>query len=435
MKNADIIDNVLSKLKQFDQLHFVGFDGFLMGRFYSVTYDEIIGNYKSEKNVFLLLLKIIIRCFIRDYSYEFSSLSKKKLLLFYSHEHARRKDYSSFMEDILCLIDDAVILTGNDTKKKLVFSKDSFVNLLYLPKWFKTISKVEHNKCDALYLLHKVSMGYRWKKILDYNWDSCLGHFKGIITIFDAREYENILTQFARSKGVNTATLQHGYYPVQDKEGLDMAIPYTGFVSDQLWVWGNYCKENAVLSGMPPQKVYPLGYPKKILKIQNMSPINTGYLGVILDGGELLRPYNTEMISIAIEVARKHRYTIVLKPHPHDRYDYSMMIPNDVASSISIENIADYGGKVDFSICCASSCYIDLLALGCIVYRYVNPQGVSFYDRLDEKDSFSSLEDLECILQKGDKYINNVNRELLLGNSASVLENYKNAANKLISSF
>ncbi len=425
------IGEILDKLNRFDQVPFKRLEGYKLGRYFSVSYDEIIGNYQSEKNSILLFLKIIARCFVRDYNYGFDSIPSGKIILFYSHEHARRSDYVKFMDDMQYILEDSYLFSGVDTTKKIVFGRQSIQNLFLLRDWYKKIKTIEKSTNSALLLLSKVSMGYRWKQFLDKNWNQHLSGMIGLVTIFDAREYENIFTQYVMLKGKKTATLQHGYYPVFGKIYHDLAIQYTGFVSNQLWTWGDYNKDNAILSGVSKSLVLSVGYPKSFETL-NESSIRHGIIGIVLDGGELLRPYNLEMIKIVSSVAITLNYTILLKPHPHDKFDYTRVLDDTIKYEFFYGSIFDYGRRVDYSVCYSSSSYIDLLAMKSIVLRYISRNGTPFYERLSESDSFSSVEELDSIINGPDsRHVNDYNRTLLLGNTDKVKENYNKAARAL----
>ena len=58
-RNEMNVNEILVKLGKFDKQSFKEFDNYRMGRFFAVTYDEILHHYQSEKNYFRLLLKTI----------------------------------------------------------------------------------------------------------------------------------------------------------------------------------------------------------------------------------------------------------------------------------------------------------------------------------------------------------------------------------------
>ncbi len=423
------VKDVLEKLEKFDGLAFKGLEGYRMGRYFAVTYDEIIHHYQSEKNCFRLLIKTILRCFLRDYKYDFTKEMHGKILLFYSHEHARRKDYVNFMTDVSRLLDDTYLFTGKDTPFKIKIGKTAIGNLLKLAGWYRQICKIETNKLNKVYLLSKVSLAYRWKKELEYNWDT-LKDIRGLVTIFDAREYENILTQFLKSNGKRTATLQHGFFPVISEQRGYLAIASTGFVSDEFWAWGEFSCENAVLSGLPRNICKPVGYPKSF-KERSGDIDDTKAMGIVLDGGESLLPYNKAIISIALDVAKKYNLKIVLKPHPNDKYDYVAWLGDYKNYEISHETIFDFGNKVNFSLCYASSAYIDLMAMGALIFRYRKDGIENCYSRLANVDTFCDADELNALILSNDVHVNDENRNTLLGDLSKNKQAYNNAAIKL----
>lgn len=423
------VNKIVAKLTEFDKQSFKEFDTYKIGRFFAVSYDELMHHYQSEKSYFRLFLKTIVRCFTQDYNYYFSDEVENMIVVFYSHEHARRPDYVNFMKDSVSLIDHYYLLTGNDTRKRARCFGSAIKNLFLLPSWYRTICSVEEDKFNRMYLLSKISSAYRWKKYLDKNMKA-LGRIKGLVTIFDAREYENILTQYVMQKGIKTATLQHGYFPVISNERGYLAIPYTGFVSDEFWAWGEYSCENAVMSGMLPQSCRAVGYPKTFKRIVDKTP-KRDLMGIILDGGENLLPYNEAILTIAVEVAKKNNLKVVLKPHPHDKFDYTNMMGDFDNYEFSHESIFDYGRKVDFSLCYASSAYIDLMAMGASVFRYRKETSENSYSRLNDKDTFTNASELDNLIQMSDNHISDENRKALLGDLNNIKKQYNEAAQKL----
>lgn len=429
MRSNIDISNTLEKLNCFDRKTFKDFEGYRIGRFFAVSYDEVKHNYQSENNFMKLWAKTIIRCFIVDYSYDFSKISDYKIQLFYSHEHARRADYVKFMQDVSRLVDNSELLTGYDTTRKFVFNKTVLKNLLRLYGWFRRIREVEDDMFICVLLLSKLSMAYRWKRILDNN-TTYLSRIRGLVSIFDAREYENIITQFVKKIGICSATLQHGHFPGISK--TCMGIPFTGFVSDEFWAWGEYGCENAILSGLPKENCRAVGYPKSFVVYDKMG-IDMKRMGIILDGGETYFPFNKEIVSIAVEVAKEHNLKIILKPHPNDKYDYVPLLNGYNNYELSNEPIFEYGRKVCFSLCYASSAYIDLLAMRSPVFRYRKVNSDNCYSRLDNEDAFFDVEELEVLLKRynNDEHINDKNREALLGDLSRVKSNYNETANNL----
>lgn len=423
------VKEVLEKLEKFNALTFNGLEDYRMGCYFAVTYDEIMHNYQSEKNCFRLLIKTILRCFLRDYKYDFTKETHGKILLFYSHEHARRKDYVNFMSDVSRLLDDSYLFTGKDTSFKIKIGRTSWGNLLKLVGWYKQICKIETNTINKVYLLSKVSLAYRWKKEIENNW-SILKEIRGLVTIFDAREYENILTQFLKINGKRTATLQHGFFPVISEQRGYLAIAATGLVSDEYWAWGEFSCENAVLSGLPSNICKPVGYPKSFKK-RSGDIVDTQIMGIVLDGGESLLPYNKIIISIALEVAKKSNLKIVLKPHPNDKYDYVALLGDYRNYEISHETIFVFGNKVDFSLCYASSAYIDLMAMGALIFRYRKDGIENCYSRLANVDTFCDADELSALLLRKNAHVNDENRDALLGDLSKVKQGYNNAAIKL----
>ncbi|WP_319504958.1 hypothetical protein [Bacteroides graminisolvens] len=424
------INETIKKIEQFNKMDFYGFEGYKIGSFFVVTYDEIIQKNASEYSITRLRLKNMARCFIEDYNYFFSNNLKDRIVLFYSHEHGRRLDYVDIMQNVGDMIENSILLSGQQISKHLKIDKEAFVNLKLLRKWKKQICTVEQNPLISELLLSKLSLAFRWKNNLESN-KEILSKIKILATIFDAREYENILSQFVRKLNIPTATLQHGHFSRLSEKEKYLAIPFTGFVSDKFWAWGEYAKENAIYSGLSDDEVDVVGYPKRVCgKIRDNSNVKKRF-GVILDTGVFTEKTNQKMIILAVSLARNHNLELVLKPHPYDTTDYLSMVQNFEKVLISRDTMEEYALKVDFSICFASTAYIDLIVNRHIVYRYSDNDIQLDYSRLMDNDSFENIEELEDLYLLSNSDINDGNRILLLGDVENIRTCYNDAAKKI----
>lgn len=427
-KNNDIsIEELFGKIKLFNNISFDRFEGYRMGNFFAVSYNDILHTNIFKSNLFILILKNIVRCFIVDMNYVFEKAMYGKILLFYSHEHARRPDYVNFMEDMSHIIDNSYLCTGTSIKRKYVFSKQSIANLLLLFRWRKQIQLVERNPKNIEILLSKISQAYRWKNLIEQHSDT-LNTVKGLVTIFDAREYENILTQYLKNQNINTATLQHGHYSFISEKEKYIGLPFIGFVSDELWAWGDYTKKCCEGSGLDPSVIKPCGYPKHIEIITHDFK---NAIGVILEVGHCAVTINKILINLASRFCEKYNKKLVIKPHPHDYTDYSIYVEGEVNSTTSYDNILDFARTIDFSICFGSTAYIDIIANGGIVYRYISSELENGYKYLSSVDSFKDMKGLCALYNNQMNGFNNENRLELLGNINSVAERYNSQAGKL----
>lgn len=422
----DTLETLENKIKKFNNVSFVKLKDYRLGQFFVVTYDEVKNGIQSEKSKLRLLFKNILRCFISDSDYKFDCDISNKIILFYSHQHATRDDYVKLMQDVHSYIDSSILLTGVAKKPQLKVSLKSFFNLLLLPIWYMQISKVEKDAFMRLYLLYKLSFAYRWLNELQANYQF-FKNSKGLVTIFDAREYENLMTLYFKTIGKKTATIQHGTYAAIKEFPDDYAIQFLGFVSDEMWTWGDYYSQKAIASDLGENRIVSVAYPRRVTRLESAK---TGVVGVILDGGPVAETINKKLIEIAIAYASKNNMKIILKPHPHDRRDFTKSMVGFKNYSVTYDYIFDYAVKVDFSICFASSVYIDLLSVQAPVYRLSYQNIADGYKGLSTDDVFSTLEGLEKLVDMG--IASNIkNRELLLGDIDNAPRNYNSVAKKL----
>lgn len=423
------IIQIQDKIKAFNKLEFTEFEGYLLGSFFAVSYYEIIYSLYRNQSKGSLIAKTILKCLIKDYKYEFNAIPHNKIVLFFSHEHGRRSDYVEFMQDIQQLIDGSVCFTGKDTRKHILISKEAIKNLRLLSCWYNSISKIEKDGKTRWILMAKISMAYRWKMLLEKN-KKCLINARGYITIFDAREYENILAQFSRINCIKTATLQHGHFTSSyyiDDNTFGLGIPFEGFVSDQFWVWGEYTLREAIHNHISKDAVIVTGYPKPIRK--KLIPPNNNTIGVILDGGNAVQ-INKHMIKIAVEFALKHGFRLVLKPHPKDTTDFqSICDVCAVESYINRNSLSEIVDKAQFFICNNSTAYIDLLCLGAKIYRYSSTNHFSCYKNLPVNDTFTDADELYDLIQR--KVSSGENRYFLIGAIGTAKTQYNHAASIL----
>lgn len=426
------------KIDKLNTLEFDGLESFRIGSYLAISYYEVINKGDSfHISKWKTISKLIIKSFIDEYKYAFNSALKDKIVLFFSHNHADRKDYIQLMEDVHTKIDDSVCLTGLRTKKHLAIRKESFQNLFFLRKWKKKISKIEEDPLVQVLLLEKVSMGYRWMKYLERN-HKHIKEIKGLITIFDAREYENIFAQYCKTKDIKTSTLEHGFFPAPyyiDSANYYLGMPYLGFVSDEFWAWGEVERNNAIIGGLTELQAVSVGYPKNIVKVEKRQSSNKK-IGVILDGGSSSVDLNIRMLKVVLDFARISGFGVILKPHPRDATDYKEKIHSDefgLLIEFNHEPIETFASYVEFAVCFNSSAYIDLLCLGVPIYRFYDSIRENAYYFLNDDDCFKNSEELIELSKTNDDINNQENRKRMVGNLELARKSYNDNAMRLFS--
>ncbi len=428
-------DNVFAKIDRLNRIDFKEFPGFRMGSFLAVSYYEAAGG--NLQPAWKQTAKNILRCFIRDFSYDFQAIKDDEIMVFYSHEHGRREDYVKLMNDVQAMIPGSYCFTGKDCPRSIVVSKTAWKNLLLLKTWNKQLKEVEPHRDARAFLLSKLALAYRWKLILNAN-ENALKKCRGLITIFDAREYENILTQVCSKLGIRSATIEHGFFPPPYYSGSKdycLAMPSLGFVSDEFWAWGEAIRENVFAGGLKEEQVIAVGYPKKIEKLSDVEP-EQKTIGVILDGGESAFPENEIMARIAVEFAQKYHFDVVLKPHPHDFKDYVKafnLLEEEHHVRVSREPILQYACNVTFSISFCSTAYLDLMCHGKMVYRYRSSSKQSMYSMMGDEGTFCNVEELERLYSNCNSAVDDQIITRLVGDIDHMAQSYTAHANRLFS--
>lgn len=428
MNALEEFDYVTEKLKS---ARFCGFKGYRVDKILTIPTQEVLkGVFRmSNHQLYKSLLGDIL---IDGYHYDFESIRNAKIVLFYSLGHAMRADYVHFMETVASCSDDTVLFTGSCNNGRLISKikvRLSSIKMFFLLLlWIVTLSKARIDKKYWKKYLCSLLSGYKWKSILIKNEDVILS-IKSMVSIFDAREYENIFTQFLNLHGIPTATLQHGHYGKEffkDQKNFYIGIGYRGFVSDYFLAWGDFSCNNALSCEIPMSKLIKVGSPSLIntKKIEGRK----GTVGLLLDGGEEAIPDNRNMYYIIREIAKEKGKKLLVKQHPSFKTpEYSFFVGDENVELYS-GDLESFATEVELAICCNTSCLITLLIWGLPIIHYAP---LSMYDMFSELKNYSFTNKQEL----NDLYDKNVSPTSLLSLYTEVdhvKENYRNAFEQII---
>ena len=379
-----------------------GFKAYSVDKILTIPTQEVLqGAFKIS---FPQFLKAVLSCFLKNgYIYSFDTIKNAKTVLFYSHEHAARKDYVQFMETVASCSDDTVLFTGQSNKGGLLsniklqfYSFEAPFLLLswIIAFWREGISKKYWRK----YLI-SLSYSYKWKVLLNKNRDNVLS-IKSMISIFDAREYENVFSQYLSLHGIPTATLQHGHYSSEyytDPQHFYIGIGYRGFVSDFFLLWGDSSYNNALKCGLPKEKLLKVGCPSLITPKRISG--KEGAIGLLFDGGKHSIADNKNMYAIANRYAKERNKKLVIKLHPsYKSSEYTFFI-EDENVELYDGDLESFAKNVEFTICCNTSCLIYLLIWEHPIVHYAPVYMYDVYSEL-KPYSFSKYEELISIINK-----------------------------------
>lgn len=218
---------------------------------------------------------------------------------------------------------------------------------------------------------------------------------------------EYVFITYMKSLGIKTATLQHGAF-IAKREVSNPTIDFAGVElsnsrADYFLAWNQFTKDEAIKSGMNPNKVIILGIPKYInYKFEIKEKIEKNAFGIMLNI-QSMDMLNRELIEYANILARKIHKKFYLKYHPGFKtFVYDDIVDKDYfAGNFELNtSITDYIDKVDFTLISNSSVFIELVFLHHKVYRMNGGE----YDKFSDikMNSFNSKEEL-IQLVKNDK--------------------------------
>ncbi len=224
-----------------------------------------------------------------------------------------------------------------------------------------------------------------------------------LILYYDVAPDENCLMQLFNNYGKTTATLQHGIFAEKEtkKELADTALEYKYSESKYYLAWNKYTKEQAIKSGMSPEKIVVLGIPKYIDYCNDTSLLNSedNVFGIILNNSDF-ELHNRTLIQMANNISDRLNFKYVVRYHPQMRGNEYNNIINEkcVQSGHDRRSIVEYAKSVRFTIMSSSSVFVDLVFLRHPVYRLI----LSDEDTYSEikENAFNDITELTTLLNK-----------------------------------
>lgn len=368
---------------------------------------QAIDGLASLRNVFVLIRQL----YIKRYSYVFEK-SLSKLLFVYSDIFFRNDSLTKFQS--VKKMDIKIDILFPKKLKKWVLRKNSenpSIRAMYC--WITELIKL---KCANqiklrffIQLIHIYQFLQMCDKLLTYDYN--------ILTVYyDASPLENALVQRFKSKGITTATLQHGMFI--NRRAINNAN-YSGveircFVSDYFLAWNDFTQQQLLEFGVGYKKIPVLGMPKDILKIEEKRYFGTkenivnNLFGVVLDVPEN-KIFNENLLSIASEISYKLDIPFVIRFHPNekDKHIKRYLSIFKQAKRDKCKSVIDYSTHVDFTLVSNSSVIIELYVLKRIAFRKtVLNQEDKFYNY--PQNTFNSVEDFFKIYSDKPKIMANV---------------------------
>ncbi len=349
------------------------------------------------RNLISFIAVIFFNSFEYTQQYATPTTMRTVPMFLFSHSYSSRSDHKNTFDKIVSLFQYKKVVVGETCRRR--FSLNKIVLIPIYVKWLKVIKQnFSISFAQRLWMVKYLMIIGEYIHQID-RLDSLSG-ISSLITYFDASMCDNIIAQLCRNQDIPTATLQHGHFLAKNDDGTK-GIAFDGFVSDQMFVWGEYTKLEAIEAGIPEEVIKVVGCPKYIgLKRPEpkmVTDIRT--IGVVLEGGtgnSYLRDANYQMVQTVVQYAEATGCSLLIKPHPVSNNDYLKPLLANKANIHFTEKImpvADFASSVDIAVAMGSTVYAELLYLGVIVFRFLSTSAPDRYKRIAQ-GTFPNVETL-----------------------------------------
>lgn len=374
--------NILKSVNIYD---FKDFD--LVKLLFNDSWRAINSNYKSTARYILKAIMFPNIEMSIDYVGKFNDL------LFITCPYNRR-DHDNYWKEFKSLFYDFCDLTVKPklrnkkimpNVKKMIYKINKFI------KYFSALKQITPIKNRIYLATSLLILNELYEQI-----KNCELHPKVMVCFFDSGFYENLISQYYKSIGAITITLQHGQpiFRCWDKDRLNQSI-ILNFTNDYFIANGKFTLNQFVAAGVDLRRIKVLGSLKHI----HQKDLNVFHnkLGVFLDapGYPFAQETNIRLIEIAEQFCKKYNYKYLLKIHPADKVEnYKQHIGTQCVEVLDKNSIMeDFADTIDFGILHASAIYIDLLANYTKSYKMRTDFEFPLVEM--ESDLFSSIDELD----------------------------------------
>ena len=239
---------------------------------------------------------------------------------------------------------------------------------------------------------------------------------------------ENLLTQYLKTKGIVTYSLQEGIYFIFKKNIVLGSIAYELFVTDHLLCWGQYTKDEYKKYGIDPSKITVSGYPKcKVLApLKNNNVYKTC---LVMLAGPIIGNANTNLLMMLESL--KDEFDITLKSHPANYLSMEKYAQEHNFSIIDkTQTVGECleSGRYDFCIAVNTTAYYESWMVGVPCVRYYDERFDNFYgfdDFFSDEEQFKTMINGYRICPKNENEI----KEMLKYAIGFGLDNYDKVIN------
>jgi len=316
---------------------------------------------------------IFFRLFYNNWCYEFNkSKGDAKIIFFMSHENNRVSTQTNFL-NIASIVDIKDILISRLEDRKATFKIKAGIKLLC----FLFIWLFQMRGC-FLSLNYRLQILYgliQLKAVEDIIRTIDITKYQLLVVFYDAIFMESYLVQIFKGYGIKTATMQHGQFVSQRKspQNLELSgIEFMASKSDYFLAWNKFTVEEGVKQGLSIDRFIICGIWSLTTSLKKWENPKNRIFGVVLTT-KLAENQNIYLIQTANYISKIMNYTYYLKYHPNfkgDEYDEYVDVccyRGNIQKGI---DLGEYSCKVEFSLVCGSSVFIELVYLKHPIIRY-----------------------------------------------------------------
>lgn len=276
------------------------------------------------RKTFTQMLKVLFSAVLRDQYKITTRKGKEEILFFYGSDYIDRRDYKERFDKVVSLCDSCIVI---EPKKSF---KIRWRHLFRMGKVLKWSWKYRHSNMDInlrQYLVHCMFEQYcRLQDIIKYTKN--MNQLKLFICWCDTMHSDFIVSKYFKTKGIRTATLQHGFFNMNHYPEK-MAV--VNSPSDDFLCWNQVMLENSrnITGIMDKWKV--VGSPEFIGRkvIKKATENHSGYFGVALSAFTKAEE-NKRLLSFAHLLIDKFDFQCILRPHPSLKEDdYREILKNE----------------------------------------------------------------------------------------------------------
>lgn len=382
-------EELLNIQNQINNLNLADFKGIDIGK--ALTYSILGFEHKNVVNE----LKAIVAPLVKNH---YRILKNQGNVVFlWGLSTAKRKDHEEKFDSVANTIEDSCIIKA-DRSLNLTFYP------LYLFKLLKFIfvcKKLNAEKRLCRYIAYWLFSLYCQLE----NLKTLYNHIKNkkLLCVWcDVMPSDYIAVEFFKSKGIKTATLQHGEYNPNSLEGN---LAYMLSPSDYFICFGKHASRLAQIAGLKNEKLLELGNPEFVGKSlpQKMDNKKTGYFGLSLSYLDF-KEENINLLKNAVLISEFTGLKCFIRQHPSlNMSDYSEYTHDKCFEfQDKKESMEKFIENVEFVVLGLSNVYISLIMKLIPVFRLQLPNKSDQYSDIN----WSTFSDIEEFKKLYNKFIN-----------------------------